>query len=71
VGFFQDKEMLMDPFKTEMVRMQMPEDGGSNLSVEGFMLAADKDGCVDVPLRLVESLKSHGLTVPGAKPAKK
>jgi hypothetical protein len=49
VGFFQDKEMFMEanPFKSEMVRMQMPETAARTCTVEGFMLAADKDGCVE------------------------
>lgn len=62
---------MSNPFQQEMVRMQMPADGGTAISARGFFLEADKDGCVEVPRELVEELKSHGLTLPGAKPAKK
>lgn len=62
---------MENPFKPEMVKMQMPPDGGTAISVGGFFLEADKDGCVEVPRKLVAELKDHGLTEPGDKPKAK
>ena len=49
-------------FQQDMVRMKFAPDMGGMLSVAGFSLTADKDGCVEVPRGMVEGLKSHGLT---------
>lgn len=64
---------MSNPFQPEMVKMHMPEGGGTSISARGFFLEADKDGCVEVPRDLVAELKSHGLTEhkPAAAPAKK
>lgn len=62
---------MTNPFKPEMVKMQMPEGGGTAISARGFFLEADKDGIVEVPRDLVDELKSHGLSLPDAKPVAK
>lgn len=60
----------MNPFSQEMVKMQFPKGMGEQMSVGGFMLDADKDGCVQVPKHMVTDLQAHGLSV-YAEPAKK
>lgn len=50
-----------NPFKQTMVRMQLPPGSGSSISARGFELAADEDGCVEVPKELVPELECHGL----------
>lgn len=62
-----------NPFAQTMVRMQMPAGAGSSISVRGFTIEADADGCVEVPKEVAEDLKAHGLTpyVEKAAPAKK
>ncbi len=51
-----------NPFEQDMVTMKIPANMGPSISVAGFSLLADKDGCVKVPSRLVPELESHGLT---------
>jgi hypothetical protein len=59
-----------NPFKSEMVKMKLPD--GSHMHIGGYLLEADKDGCVEFPRRLVSEASAHGLTPVDEKaPAKK
>lgn len=51
-----------NPFTKSMVKLSVPAHMGSNLSVAGFNLDTDDDGCVEVPREHVDVLKAHGLT---------
>lgn len=61
-----------NPFIQDMVRMQLPANGGSCVAYGGFTLEVDEDNCVTVPKGAIEAMQSHGLTVYGSpeKPAK-
>ena len=62
---------MTNPFTKSMVRLQLPPGAGSTVSVSGFLLEADSEGCIEVPATVVTELKAHGLTEPAPKPAKK
>jgi len=51
-----------NPFIADMIRMKVPEGGGSVIAYSGFTLQADEDGCVTVPKSAVDAMISHGLT---------
>jgi len=53
---------MANPFIQDMVRMQLPKDGGGCVSYGGFTLEVDEDNCVTVPKSAVEAMQSHGLT---------
>lgn len=55
-----------NPFNKAMARLQIPPHMGQSISVRGFEVEADEDGCVEVPPELVAELKGHGLTDPPA-----
>ncbi len=55
---------MSNPFQQSMVRLQIPAGMGGSISVRGFTLEADADGCVEVPKDLSVELKCHGLTDP-------
>lgn len=57
----------MNPFQTDMIRMQLPEGMGSMIAVSGFSLHADEDGCITVPKMHVAHLQAQGLTIASAK----
>lgn len=50
-----------NPFDQGMVKMQFQPGQATSISVGGFNLDGDEDGCVEVPARLVPELKNHGL----------
>jgi hypothetical protein len=54
----------MNPFQQSMVRMRLPEGMGGTISVRGFTMDADDEGCVMVPQDVAADLVSHGLTPP-------
>ena len=58
-----------NPFQQTMVRMQVPPGMGSSISVRGFTVDADADGCVDVPKEVVDELAQHGLVRAPKAPA--
>lgn len=60
-----------NPFLTSMVRLQIPAHMGTNVSIAGFSLHADDDGCVEVPKEHVPELKAHGLVEYAAMSADK
>lgn len=66
---------VMNPWMADMRRMKAPADSGPTISVGGFELPMDADGCVSVPSKFEPELVSHGFTrwaPPGAaKPAAK
>jgi hypothetical protein len=61
---------MNNPFKQQMVRMKFPPDSGGVISIEGFLLQEEEDGCVELPQNLVKAAESHGLTVAGPRIAK-
>lgn len=61
---------MSNPFQQTMVKLQVPEDMSPSLSIGGFDLQADKDGCVEVPKHLAPTLREHGLR-DYVEPAKK
>lgn len=50
-----------NPFQQTMVKMMIPPGMGPNISVSGFSLQADADGCVEVPKEAAKALADHGL----------
>ena len=54
---------MNNPFSQQMVKMKFPLNSGGVMSIEGFILAADKKGEVELPKNLVKAAESHGLTV--------
>lgn len=52
---------MSNPFAVSLVRLQLPVGMGKSVSVAGFNLEADKDGCVEVPLAQAKDLEAHGL----------
>ena len=60
---------MANPFQQGMTKMKLPEDGGTHISVGGFTLEADEDGCVEVPSTYITELQAHGLTIHGAAKA--
>ena len=59
-----------NPFLQSMVRMKFPPDSGGTLTIGGFLLKEDEDGCVDLPKNYVSEAQSHGLTVAPPQVAK-
>lgn len=57
---------MNNPFASQMVKMKFPPGSSGTMSIEGFMLTADKSGCVELPKNLVKAAESHGLTVVAA-----
>lgn len=53
---------MSNPFLQSMTRLQIPAHMGNSVSVAGFFLEADKDGCIEVPAEHVSTLLAHGLT---------
>jgi hypothetical protein len=52
-----------NPFLTSLTRMQLPSGMGRSISIAGFGLEADDEGCVEVPVQYVDQLTPHGLIV--------
>ena len=63
--------MATNPFIQDMVRLKLPEGMGSMLSIGGFMMEADKEGCIEVPSRYVNDLRQQGLRDAGPAAAGK
>lgn len=51
----------MNPFQPQFVRMKFPEGSANQISISGFNLTAEKDGCVELPKHLQKDAESHGL----------
>jgi hypothetical protein len=54
---------MNNPFSQQMVKMRFPAGSAGMLTIEGFLLTADKTGCIEIPKNLVKAAESHGLTV--------
>jgi len=54
---------MSNPFTADMVTLKLPQGMGSMLSVGGFSLQADKNGCIQVPQKYVADLAAQGLAV--------
>lgn len=61
---------MANPFLQGMTKLQLPEDMGNMISVEGFCLEADKNRCVEVPSKYAKDLIAQGL-VPYVAPVVK
>jgi len=53
---------MNNPFLQQMVKMRFPAGSAGMLTIEGFLLTADKTGCIEIPKNLVKAAESHGLT---------
>jgi regulator of RNase E activity RraA len=62
---------VKNPFLDGMVRMQLPAGMGGQISVSGYTMDADADGCVTVSREAAKELLPHGLVPVAAEPAKK
>jgi hypothetical protein len=51
-----------NPFKLSMVRMRIPDNMSTSISVGGFEIEAEPDRTVEVPVHLAAGLEAHGLT---------
>jgi hypothetical protein len=54
---------MNNPFSQQMVKMKFPPDSSGTMTIEGFMLVADKSGCTELPKNLVKAAEAHGLKV--------
>ncbi len=54
---------MNSPFTRQMILMKFPPNSAGQMSLAGFTLDADKNGCVEVPRDLQDQAESHGLTV--------
>lgn len=62
---------MSNPFQQTMVRMQLPAGASRSVSVRGFTVEAEADGCVTVPKDVAAELASHGMTVAPSVPVAK
>lgn len=53
---------MSNPFMQDMVTMKLPPGMGTQLSIAGFQIEADKQGCIVVPRQYVRDLLAQGLT---------
>ena len=51
---------MSNPFTQTMTRMQAPAGAGASVSVRGFTMQADAQGCVEVPADVAAELVAHG-----------
>lgn len=59
----------MNPWIADMRKLQGPADAGPTISIGGFELPLDAEGCVEVPSKFAPDLLSHGFKL-WAAPAK-
>lgn len=52
---------MSNPFMQGMVMLKLPAGMATTLSIGGFAITADKQGCIEVPKQYVPDLLAQGL----------